>query len=134
MKRSKTILFLSLLLFTASAFRCAYANDEGYRYNFNSKSCENPRGERGYNPDFRGECGSLRGADLRGATFDEKTKLPFDHAEAKRRGMIFKPSLFESEKTKQSHNPASSEKTLGRFFEGASQKAPLAVLRLEPAQ
>jgi uncharacterized protein YjbI with pentapeptide repeats len=33
----------------------------------------------------------LDGADLRGARFSPHTRLPFDHAEALRRGMVFDP-------------------------------------------
>jgi uncharacterized protein YjbI with pentapeptide repeats len=33
----------------------------------------------------------LEGADLRGAKFSRHTRLPFDHDEARRRGMVFTP-------------------------------------------
>jgi hypothetical protein len=34
----------------------------------------------------------LQGADLRGARFNPHTQLPFDHDEARRRGMVFTPA------------------------------------------
>ncbi len=39
--------------------------------------------------DFRNA--DLEGADLRGARFSQHTQLPFDHDEARRRGMVFTP-------------------------------------------
>ncbi len=60
-----------VLLFSGSVAVASvtHAQDLGFRYR--SGKCVNPDGERGYNPGYRGECGGLRGADLREADLTE---------------------------------------------------------------
>ena len=45
--------------------KTAFAADEGYRFNDSTGRCEKA-GKVGRNPEFVGECGDLRGPDLRG--------------------------------------------------------------------
>ncbi len=55
-------LFLTLMLSGSGR-----ASDKGFRFNEITGRCENAAGAPGMSPGFRGECGDLRGVDLRSA-------------------------------------------------------------------